>query len=101
MLGFTLALRANLLSMASATVEQAQWAVSAIVALLGKQSPPLALWKSHKSASSTRQRLPGEDAIGFALLGPPAQAARPVHDPDLGVAVDGAGAAKPEHLLPA
>ena len=48
-----------------------------------------------------RQRLRTDLAIGFARFRPATQAARPVHDPDLGVAVEGARAAKPEHLLPA
>src|SRR6516162_1597918 len=47
------------------------------------------------------QRLGGDLAIGPALLGPAGEAARPVHDPDLGVAVEGARAAKAEKLLSA
>jgi hypothetical protein len=38
-----------------------------------------------------RQRLRRDDAIGPALLRPAAQAARPLPDPDLGVAVEFAG----------
>ena len=56
--------------------------------------------KAHKSASSTARAF-AVTTQDPALLGPGAQAARPVHDPDLGVAVEDARAAKPEHLLPA
>src|SRR6516164_7916067 len=47
------------------------------------------------------ERLGGDLPIGPALLGPAGEAARPVHDSDLGIAVEGARTAEAEHLLPA
>jgi hypothetical protein len=43
--------------MASAKVERAQKAASAIFSYYGKQIPLLALWKAHSSASSTASAL--------------------------------------------
>jgi hypothetical protein len=47
------------------------------------------------------KRLRCDGPVRPALLGLAAQAAGPMHDPDFGVAVEGAGAAEAENLLAA
>ena len=61
--------------------------------------PALGVVEAPEKRLKHRQRFGRDNAIRTALLGPAAQAARPVHDPNLGVAIERAGAAEAKHLL--
>ena len=69
-------------------------------ALIGREAEPApGVVEGPEERLKDGEGLGGDDAIRPALLGPAGEAARPMHDPDLGVAVEGARAAETEHLL--
>ena len=84
---------------ASATVERAQSGGLGDPLIAREAETALGVVEGPQERLEHRQRLGRDDpyALPFSVLR--AQAARPVHDPDLGVAIEGAGSAEAEHLL--
>jgi hypothetical protein len=65
----------------------------------GEADPAFGVMEAPQKRFEHRQRFGCDLAVCLALLRPASQAARPMHDPNLDVAIEGYRAAHAEHLL--